>query len=54
VTTTPSVCIGSHTISREQHPFVIAEMSRKHNGDLGRALQIVDAVAETGAQALKV
>ena len=54
MTSTPSVCIGSHTINRDQRPFVIAEMSGNHNGDLGRALQIVDAVAQTGAQALKI
>jgi len=54
VTSTTSVSIGSHVVSREQRPFVIAEMSGNHNGDLGRALQIVDAVAETGAQALKI
>jgi len=48
------VCIGSHTISRSERPFVIAEMSGNHNGDLERALQIVDAVAKTGAQALKI
>jgi N-acetylneuraminate synthase len=48
------VRIGSHTLSREDRPFVIAEMSGNHNGDLGRALQIVDAVAQTGAQALKI
>jgi len=48
------VRIGSHTISRGERPFVIAEMSGNHNGDLGRALQIVDAVAQSGAQALKI
>jgi len=48
------VRIGSHTISRQNRPFVIAEMSGNHNGDLGRALQIVDAVARSGAQALKI
>jgi N-acetylneuraminate synthase len=48
------VTIGSHTVSREQRPFVIAEMSGNHNGSLERALEIVDAVAETGAQALKI
>jgi pseudaminic acid synthase len=48
------VSIGSHTVSRDQRPFVIAEMSGNHNGDLGRALQIVEAVAKTGAQALKI
>ena len=54
MTSTPSVSIGSHTVSRNERPFVIAEMSGNHNGDLGRALQIVDAVAKTGAQALKI
>ena len=54
MTSTPSVSIGSHTVSRDERPFVIAEMSGNHNGDLGRALQIVDAVAKSGAQALKI
>jgi N-acetylneuraminate synthase len=37
------------------HPvFTIAEMSGNHNGDLDRALAIVDAVATTGARALKI
>ena len=34
--------------------FVIAEMSGNHNGELDRALSIVDSVAATGAQALKI
>lgn len=34
--------------------FTIAEMSGNHNGDLARALEIVDAVASTGASALKI
>ena len=54
MTSTPSVRIGSHTISRDERPFVIAEMSGNHNGDLDRALAIVDAVAKSGAQALKI
>jgi len=54
VTSTPSVRIGSHIISRDERPFVIAEMSGNHNGDLDRALAIVDAVAKSGAQALKI
>jgi pseudaminic acid synthase len=45
---------GSHSIGREHPPFVIAEMSGNHNGDLNRALAIVDAVADSGAQALKL
>ncbi len=50
----PEVRVGPHTIGREHPPFVIAEMSGNHNGDLDRALAIVDAVADSGAQALKI
>ena len=35
-------------------PLIVAEMSGNHNGDLGRALAIVDAAAEAGAHALKI
>lgn len=36
------------------HPRVIAEMSGNHNGQLDRALAIVDAVAEAGGHMLKL
>jgi pseudaminic acid synthase len=49
-----TVRIGKHEIGPDHRPFVVAEMSGNHNGDLGRALAIVDAVAETGAQAIKL
>jgi pseudaminic acid synthase len=49
-----SVRIGGHAIGPEHRPFVIAEMSGNHNGSLDRALEIVDAVAASGAQALKL
>jgi pseudaminic acid synthase len=48
------VRIGKHTIGPGHRPFVIAEMSGNHNGSLDRALEIVDAVAASGAQALKL
>lgn len=35
-------------------PLVVAEVSGNHNGSLDRALDIVRAVADTGAQALKI
>ncbi|EME60080.1 pseudaminic acid synthase [Amycolatopsis decaplanina] len=52
--TASEVRIGAHVLSTAHPPFVIAEMSGNHNGDLGRALEIVDAIAETGAQAVKL
>ena len=46
--------IGIRTIGLTSQPFVIAEMSGNHNQSLERALAIVDAVAKTGAHALKI
>ena len=46
--------IGNCRIGREAPPFFIAEMSGNHNGSLDRALEIVDAIAASGAQALKL
>ncbi|MGW4482860.1 pseudaminic acid synthase [Amycolatopsis sp. NPDC004368] len=48
------VRIGAHTLGPDHPPFVIAEMSGNHNGDLDRALAIVDAIADAGAQAVKL
>jgi len=39
---------------RQANPFIIAEMSGNHNQSLDRALMIVDAVAESGANAIKI
>lgn len=46
--------IEKHTIGPDSPPFIIAEMSGNHNGSLEAALKIVDAVAKTGCQALKL
>jgi pseudaminic acid synthase len=46
--------IADRCIGREYRPFVIAEMSANHNRSLDRALEIVDAVAQAGAHALKL
>ncbi len=45
--------IGGHRVGPGERPFVIAEVSGNHNGSLDRALEIVDAIAGTGAQAVK-
>jgi pseudaminic acid synthase len=48
------ITIANQKIGAGQRPFVIAEMSGNHNQSLERALEIVDAVAKTGAHALKI
>jgi pseudaminic acid synthase len=49
-----AVRIGRHHVGPGHRPFVVAEMSGNHDGDLDRALAIVDAVAAGGAQAIKL
>jgi N-acetylneuraminate synthase len=49
-----SIKIADKFIGRNHSPFIIAEMSGNHNQSLGRALEIVEAVATSGAHALKI
>ena len=46
--------IDSTKIGPNHPPFIIAEMSGNHNQSLARAIQIVEAAAKTGVQALKL
>lgn len=46
--------IGDQIIGSEYRPFIIAEMSGNHNKSLEKALEIVDAAAEAGADAIKL
>jgi len=48
------VKIGKYLIGDSHKPFIIAEMSGNHNQSLDKAIAIVDAVAASGAHALKL
>ena len=45
--------IQGRTISPAHRPYVIAEVSANHSGQLSRALDLVGAAAEAGASAVK-
>ncbi len=45
--------IGQFCVGREGRAFVIAEIAQAHDGSLGMAHSFIDAVAETGADAIK-
>ncbi len=46
--------VANHYIGKDFSPFIIAEMSGNHMGSLERALAIVEEVAKSGAQAIKL
>lgn len=46
--------IQDRLVGPDHPPFIIAEMSGNHNGSLEKALSLVDAAAEAGADALKI
>lgn len=52
--TPPTIDIAGVPVGEEHPPFVVAEMSANHNGDLQRALDIVRAAADAGAHAVKL
>src|SRR3712207_5055243 len=50
----PAFEIAGRKIGPGHPPYVIAEMSGNHNGELDRALRLVDAAHAAGADAIKL
>jgi len=46
--------IAGREIGPEHPPLVVAELSGNHNGDIRRAMALIDAAAEAGAEAVKL
>jgi len=46
--------IAGRGIGPSHSPYVIAELSGNHNGDIGRALALIDAAKAAGADAVKL
>ena len=49
-----SIEIAGRPIGPEHEPYVVCEVSANHNGSLDRALEMLDAAAATGADAIKI
>jgi sialic acid synthase SpsE len=51
--TPPSVTIGGRRIARGEMPFVLAEMACAHDGNLDRAIQMINDAADGGADGIQ-
>jgi pseudaminic acid synthase len=49
-----SIEIDGRPIGPDHEPYIVCELSANHNGTLERALQLLEAAAATGADAIKI
>lgn len=52
--TEPFLTIDGRRIGPGEPPYIIAELSGNHNGDMDRAFQIMEAAKKAGADAIKI
>lgn len=52
--TAQTITIDGRQIGPDHPPYFVAEISANHNGDLGSALQLIQAAKEAGADAVKL
>ncbi|MDD1782453.1 pseudaminic acid synthase [Enterovibrio sp. ZSDZ35] len=50
----PYITIDGRKIGLEHPPYIIAELSANHNGDINRAYQIMEEAKKAGADAIKL
>ena len=50
----PHIAIAGRRIAADEAPYVIAEMSANHNGNLDNAFKIIEAAKHAGADAVKL
>jgi N-acetylneuraminate synthase len=48
------ICLGGRWIGPSQSPFIVAELSGNHGGNLDKALTLIRAAKEAGADAVKL
>jgi pseudaminic acid synthase len=54
MTENPSITIAGRRIAVDEAPYVIAEMSANHNGNIETAFKIIEAAKQAGADAVKL
>jgi N-acetylneuraminate synthase len=50
----PSINIADRRIASDETPYIIAEMSANHNGNIETAFKIIEAAKQAGADAVKL